>query len=68
MQTQERAYHSEDVVRFLRMLLRKITGKVLVIWDGAPIHRGQPIKEFLRRGAAQRLHLEQLPGYAPTSS
>jgi transposase len=26
---------------------------------------GQPIKDFLRRGAAQRLHLEHLPGYAP---
>jgi transposase len=36
-----------------------------VIWDGVPIHRGQPIKDFLRRGAAKRLHLEQLPGYAP---
>jgi transposase len=65
LQSQERAYHSEDVVRFLRVLLRKITGKLLVIWDGAPIHRGQPIKDFLRRGAAKRLHLEQLPGYAP---
>jgi transposase len=65
MQTQERAYHSEDVVGFLRMLLRKIPGKLLILWDGAPIHRGQPIKAFLRRGAAKRLHLEQLPGYAP---
>lgn len=65
MQTQERAYHSEDVVRFLRVLLRKIHGKLLVIWDGAPIHRGQPIKDFLRHGAAKRLHLEHLPGYAP---
>jgi transposase len=65
LQTQERAYHSEDVVGFLRLLLRKIRGKLLVIWDGAPIDRGQPIKDFLRRGAAQRLHLEQLPGYAP---
>jgi transposase len=65
LQTQQRAYHSEDVVRFLRVLLRKIPGKLLVIWDGAPIHRGQPIKDFLRRGAARRLHFEQLPGYAP---
>jgi transposase len=65
LQTQERAYHSEDVVRFLRVLLRKIPGKLLVIWDGAPIHRGQPLKDFLRRGAAKRLHLEQLPGSAP---
>jgi transposase len=65
MQTQEQAYHSPDVVRFLRLLLRKIRGKLLVIWDGAPIHRGQPVKDFLARGAAKRLHLEPLPGYAP---
>jgi len=38
---------------------------VVVIWDGSPIHRGHEIKDFLKRGAAKRLHLEQLPGYAP---
>jgi transposase len=65
LQTQQQSYHSADVVRFLRVLLRKISGKLLLIWDGAPIHRGQPIKDFLTRGAAKRLHLEQLPGYAP---
>jgi transposase len=65
MQTQDQAYHSPAVVRFLRLLLRKVRGKLLVIWDGAPIHRGQPIKDFLHKGAARRLHLEQLPGYAP---
>ena len=51
-------------MRFLRLLLRKIPGKLLVIWDGSPIHRGQAIKKFLARGAAKRLHLERLPGYA----
>jgi transposase len=65
VQTQKQSYHSADVVRFLRVLLRKISGKLLLIWDGAPIHRGQPIKQFLAHGAAKRLHLEQLPGYAP---
>ena len=65
MQTQSEAYHSTDVVRFLRLLLRKIAGKLLIIWDGAPIHGGQPIKDFLARGAARRIHLERLPGYAP---
>ena len=68
MQTQTEAYeayHRADVVRFLRLLLRKLHGKLLMIWDGAPIHRGQPIKDFLARGAAKRIHLEQLPGYAP---
>ena len=31
----------------------------------SPIHRGQPLKDLLARGAAKRIHLEQLPGYAP---
>jgi transposase len=65
LQTQSGAYHSVEVVRFLRLLLRKIRGTLLLIWDGAPIHRGQPIKDFLARGAAKRIHLEQLPSYAP---
>ncbi len=65
MQVREGAYDAEGVVGFLRVLLRKIQGKVLVIWDGSPIHKGQPIKDFLARGAANRQHLERLPGYAP---
>ncbi len=65
LQTPSGAYHSTAVVGFLRVLLRKISGKLLLIWEGAPIHRGQPIKDFLARGAAKRIHLEHLPGYAP---
>jgi len=65
LHTQDHAYRSPEVVRFLRLLLRTIRDKVLVIWDGSPMHRGQPLKDFLRRGAAKRVHLEQLPGYAP---
>jgi transposase len=62
---EERALRSEDVVRFLRHLLRHLPGQLLVIWDGSPIHRGQPVKDFLASGGAKRLHLERLPGYAP---
>ena len=65
MMEQERAFKGEDVVRFLRHALREIPGKLLVIWDGSPIHRGQAVKDFLASGAASRLKLEQLPGYAP---
>lgn len=53
------------MVRFLKHLLRKITGKLLIVWDGSPIHRGKAVKEFLASGAARRLQLERLPGYAP---
>src|SRR6266705_3578265 len=65
MQMQDRAYCAEQVVAFLKMLLRKIPGKLLVIWDGSPIHRAQVIKDWMASGAAKRVHLERLPGYAP---
>ncbi len=65
LRLQDRAYKSPDVVAFLRQLLRCLRGTLLVIWDGAPIHRSQVIKDFLAAGAAKRLRLEPLPGYAP---
>lgn len=65
LQVRQGAYDAAGVVGFLRVLLRKLPGKLLVIWDGAPIHRGQAVKDFLKRGAAKRLQLERLPGYAP---
>jgi transposase len=47
--------------------LRGITlaGKLLVIWDGSPIHRGTPVKEVLAAEEEERLQLERLPRYAP---
>jgi transposase len=62
---QDHSMHSADVVAFLEHLLREVPGRMVVIWDGAPIHRRQLIKEFLANGAAQRLHVERLPAYAP---
>jgi transposase len=62
---QDRAFKGDDIVAFLKHLLRHLPGKLLLIWDGLPAHRGQAVKDFLRAGAAQRLHLERLPGYAP---
>jgi transposase len=38
---------------------------MIMLWDGAPIHRSHVIHEFLAAGAAQRIHLECLPAYAP---
>jgi hypothetical protein len=59
---QEKAFKGEDVVRFLKHLMGQIPGKLLIIWDGSPIHRGGAVKEFLASGAASRLQLEQLLG------
>ncbi len=65
MMVQDTAFDGPAIVRFLRHLLRHIPGKLLVIWDGLPAHHGQVVKDFLAQGAARRLHLERLPGYAP---
>jgi transposase len=62
---QDHAINSDDVVAFLEHLLREVLGSMVVIWDGAPIHRSHTIQAFLANGAAQRLHLERLPAYAP---
>ena len=62
---QDEAVRGPAIVAFLRQLLRQIHGKLLVIWDGAPIHRAQPVKDFLAAGAAARLQLVPLPSYAP---
>lgn len=65
MQIQERSYKAQDVVQFLQMVLRKISGKLLIIWDGSPIHRAEAVKQFLSSPMGKRVHLERLPGYAP---
>jgi transposase len=62
---QSEAYDSVAVIAFLQQLLAVIEGKLLIIWDGAPIHRSRAIKTFLAAGAAERIWLERLPGYAP---
>ncbi len=65
MHMQAEAFRGPRVVRLLHHLLRHIAGKLLVIWDGEPIHQAKVVKAFLPEGGAQRRWLEQLPGYAP---
>jgi transposase len=62
---QDQAINSADVIAFLEHLLREVPGRLLIFWDGAPIHRSHLIKEFLANGAAHRIHLERLPAHAP---
>ena len=64
-QVRARAFDAVAVTEFLRHFLRVVAGPVLVIWDGAPIHRSKIVKAFLQTEANERLELEPLPGYAP---
>jgi transposase len=62
---QERALNGADVARFLRHLLEIVPDPLLVIWDGGPIHRGQPVEDLLAEVGSARLWVERLPAYAP---
>jgi transposase len=58
------AIRSLHVIDFLRHLLRHLTGKLLVGWDGLSAHRAGVVGDFIRAQRG-RLVIEQLPGYAP---
>jgi transposase len=59
------ALNGSDSIRFLKHLHSQIDRKLLVIWDGSPIHRSKEVRTFLANGAAKQIHLERLPAYAP---
>jgi transposase len=59
---------SSESVLFLKHLLVQTRKKLLVIWDGSPIHRWGDVPEFLADEGAKQVHLEALPGYAPDLS
>jgi transposase len=61
----EDALNGDAAVMFLRHVRRCVDRKLLVIWDGSPIHRGKIMQNFLQNGAAKYIHLEALPPYAP---
>jgi transposase len=54
-----------ESVHFLKQMQRYWGPRLLAIWDGSPIHRGDVVKTFLAEGGAPAIHLEQLPPYAP---
>lgn len=51
-------------VEFLQHLLRVAGQRLLVIWDGSPIHRRAAVKEFVA-STGGKVWVEALPGYAP---
>lgn len=57
------SFDSARVAAFLRDLLKHLKGKIIVVWDNGPMHKGPAIRELLKRNP--RLTLEHLPPYAP---
>ncbi|MBV6390838.1 MAG: IS630 family transposase ISDge17 [Anaerolineales bacterium] len=59
------ALNGSDSVWFLKHLRSQTEQKLLVIWDGSPIHRNTEVRDYLANGGAKHVHLERLPAYAP---
>ena len=49
---------------FLNQLRQRRSGQLNVIWDNAPAHRGEAVREYLRTPGLG-LRLVNLPGYSP---
>ena len=62
---QDSPFTGEDIVWFINKLCGRYRKRdLLLIWDGAAIHRSQAVKELLSRKPG-RVHLERLPAYSP---
>lgn len=60
----QESLNGSHTIEFLLHLLRVAGERLLVIWDGSPIHRRQAVGEFVA-GTKGRVWVEALPGYAP---
>ena len=56
--------NSGTSVAFLEQLRGRHSGRLNVIWDNAPAHRGEALREYLRTPELD-LRLVNLPGYSP---
>ena len=53
-----------QVVAFIRHLQRYIKQRILIIWDGAAIHRSRLVADYLA-STKGKVRAERLPAYAP---
>jgi putative transposase len=58
------SFDADATAAFVRTLLRRFRGPLIVVWDGGGNHRGPALRELLRRFAG-RIFLERLPPYDP---
>jgi transposase len=60
----QESFNGLHCIEFLLHLQRVAGPRLLVIWDGSPIHRRAAVQEFVSDTRGQ-VWLEALPGYAP---
>jgi transposase len=61
---QRKNVNGKQIIIFLRKLLKRIQGQILLVWDNHPIHsRRKIVQSFIHNHP--RLHIECFPKYAP---
>ncbi|EMF82863.1 DDE family endonuclease domain protein [Leptospira weilii serovar Topaz str. LT2116] len=55
---------SQDLIYFLKMLLKESLKKILIVWDNLSAYKSKAMNEFLKENE-KRLRVEFLPLYAP---
>jgi transposase len=61
----QKSLNGLHTIEFLKHLIRHLGSRLLVIWDGSPIHRRQEVMEFLEGVDGRGVRIERLPPYAP---
>src|SRR5712672_3021610 len=64
-QIQTVSFRTKGVIEFLRHVLFHVPGKILIMWDGAKIHKSKGLSIFLEMDTIHRMTFEHFPPYAP---
>ena len=62
-QREEGKLNSNSYIRFLKTVLKRFSGKIILIHDGAPYHTSKATKAFISQQG--RIDLRRLPSYTP---
>jgi len=54
--------NGQTILVFLKQLLRRVPGEIVLVWDNHPIHTRRLIKAFI--ASQTRLHVFYFPSYA----
>jgi transposase len=57
-------FDSADVAEFLALVVEGLPDPVIALWDGGPMHKGDPIRAVVNESRG-RLDIEPLPAHAP---
>ena len=61
--TEENKLNSKSYVSFLKKVLNRFAGKIILVHDGAPYHKSKETKQFME--TQSRLEEVRLPSYSP---